>query len=497
MSVSERDSGIVSTHISAIEATAKAENTFIFIRPTEYDSTVLIKAGFATKSMDIHHKSSNWGPMAGFVPCDPAFSKKCEGAPNPEEDEHPHGDAQPVHLALPPKLVDGHEKIDTVDGLWLEFAESSSAIHKAWRVKRKSQESSVKSLKSRFEAVASSGPRPPLHKFCKAVPAGFGNKATLFCLVEKAGSWLVYWVLWDGDNGRLIPLRVFGYSQDGSVNPVTGDYDLWMVAPHFKHFDSHSLVRIEQDSHGSSAASGFTVALLQKMNVSCGRAKNPVFNHGAEAQNYGFTQALDWNLAMFTPAGTSRMVRMGALPGILADLQCAGYLVVWNKRYGEIDPNLMGSPDKRGMAKMSDLKNTLDDLYSQLIQFRSSDRSAIASFAQSNGRMHPTMQQEIGLMASRFEASRSLGLEQARIYRFTRSLMELLDAQRMKLQVLTAADLAPDARLYTTHVMQLHSSLQRAMVSATTGSGQSNEAQLQKWLSDHRTELEQIKTYWT
>lgn len=165
-------------------------------------------------------------------------------------------------------------------------------------------------------------------------------------MIKKGDEWLVYWVQWEGETGRLNPLRVFGYPQNGVLNPVTGDYDLWMVAPHFSHFDTHATVRLEKDVHGESAASGFTLSLINKMNINCGRADNPVFNHGAEAQNYGFTQALDWNLAMFTPAGGAYMVRMNEMPAVLGDLQRAGYLVVVNKRYGEIDPRLMNSADK-------------------------------------------------------------------------------------------------------------------------------------------------------
>ncbi|MEZ5084075.1 MAG: anthrax toxin-like adenylyl cyclase domain-containing protein, partial [Bacteroidales bacterium] len=359
MSVSEQYSGIVGTHITAIEQAAKSKNTFIFIRPTEYDSTILIRAGYATKSMDVHHKSSNWGPMAGFVPCDPAFSKKCIGSPDPMESEVKHGAAHPAQLALKPELLTAHKKVQFPTGFILSSSQGGKGKGVEWIVKRQSGGGSVSKAKEKFDAFQSSGGNIPEHKFCTALPTESGVKSTLFCLIKKSNEWLVYWVSWKGDTGTLHPLRVFAYAQGGRLNPVTGDYDLWMVAPHFKHFNKHSVVRLEEDVHGESAASAFTMSLMKTMNGKCGRADNPVFHHGAEAQNYGFTQALDWNLAMFTPGGTSRMVRMNQMPQILSDLQRAGYIAVWNKRYGEADPHLSSKADPRGEASLVKIRSEL------------------------------------------------------------------------------------------------------------------------------------------
>jgi enamine deaminase RidA (YjgF/YER057c/UK114 family) len=51
----------------------------------------LIDAGFATKSMDIHDKSSDWGLTSGLVPIDQAFSKALKGQPNEHLHPHAHG----------------------------------------------------------------------------------------------------------------------------------------------------------------------------------------------------------------------------------------------------------------------------------------------------------------------------------------------------------------------------------------------------------------------
>lgn len=502
MSVSEKDSGIVEAHAKAIEGTAAAMNTFIFIRPTEFDSTILIKAGYATKSMDVHHKSSNWGPMAGFVPCDPAFSKKCEGKPDPNEHEHAHGAAVPVQLSLRNSLLQKHTKIAFKAEFELSRTAATAKEGFRWIVKRKTTGGSstgMAAARAKFENFQDPFPE---HKFCTAEPAEIGNKSTLFVLTETSGEWFVWWVEWKGDIGLPRPLRVFGYTQKSRVVPVTGDYDLWMVAPHFAHFDQAAAVRIAEDIHGSSAASNFTLTLNDRMNAACGRSDNPVFNHGAEAQNYGFTQALDWNLAMFTPGGTSRMVRMNQIPAILGDLQRAGYLVVWNKRYGEADPRLMNKADTRGEGTLVEIRKALDGIYGELARIRTgANHTEIKSQFESSvksgrARLPGIVQHEISVMAQRFQATRDLGTEQSRIYRFHRDLLQFLQSQIGTHRTLTKSDFSGSYRIYEDSVMRLHAELQQALVAATTDKGQSSEQQLKEWLTSHKSQIEKLKTYW-
>src|SRR4051812_11706487 len=89
--------GMVTEHALATAAFARGHNTFIFIRPTTKESCRLIAHGYATKSMDVKDKSSDFGPMAGFVPVNPAFDKNrglAEGGrtaftvPDPRLDAH-------------------------------------------------------------------------------------------------------------------------------------------------------------------------------------------------------------------------------------------------------------------------------------------------------------------------------------------------------------------------------------------------------------------------
>jgi hypothetical protein len=192
--------------------------------------------------MDIHDKSSDWGPASGFVPCDPAFSKALKGSPNPNIHPHEHGDAKPVQLCLTDALA---------------------------------------SPTSNPKLAAAPGVATPTVKFVKANPDGPGPKSKVFKLEKKSAEWAVSWM--NGD--AAVPLYVWGYNTAKGVKPVTGDYDLWMVAPHIENWSEHTQIMGVKDSHGESGATRFITWLLAKLNAECGRSDNHVFHHGAESQN--------------------------------------------------------------------------------------------------------------------------------------------------------------------------------------------------------------------
>ena len=170
----------------------------------------------------------------------------------------------------------------------------------------------------------------------------------VFALMREGDDWLV-WFLSPVPNGaKLVKLWVFGYkNKAGKLLPVTGDYDIWMAAPHARWWKLHSQAVAVRDAHGSSAATMFNTWLIEELNRHCCGDKPDVFNHGAEAQNYGFTQALDSQLVMIGPMGTARVVNRTDLPNILAEIQLYGYMVIINKRWQESDPRLMDKENKK------------------------------------------------------------------------------------------------------------------------------------------------------
>ncbi|WP_446739924.1 anthrax toxin-like adenylyl cyclase domain-containing protein [Pseudomonas sp. TH31] len=67
--------GIVASHIVSFQNVAKEHNCIIGIRPVETVATGLIEEGHPTKDFHIKGKSANWGPQAGMICVDQAFSK--------------------------------------------------------------------------------------------------------------------------------------------------------------------------------------------------------------------------------------------------------------------------------------------------------------------------------------------------------------------------------------------------------------------------------------
>ncbi|WP_158792807.1 hypothetical protein [Granulicella sp. L60] len=63
----------------------------------------------------------------------------------------------------------------------------------------------------------------------------------------------------------------------------------------------------------------------------------PGFNHGAEAQNYDFTQGMENELAVFFPGVQDpMMISRRFIASILAELKNHGYLVVENPKWGSM-----------------------------------------------------------------------------------------------------------------------------------------------------------------
>ena len=75
----EKLTGMVDEHRQALLKLIKSDlNLYdfaIFVRPSDPTSTKLVKAkSYATKGLDVHSKSSNWGPQSGYVVQRHAFS---------------------------------------------------------------------------------------------------------------------------------------------------------------------------------------------------------------------------------------------------------------------------------------------------------------------------------------------------------------------------------------------------------------------------------------
>lgn len=484
MSVSDMDSGIVTAHIAAIEKIAQEQNAFIFIRPTEYDATVLIEAGFATKSMDIHDKSSNWGPMAGTVPCDQALSKKYIGKLDPSVPTkvHAHGEALPMQLFLKQatlkKLVDRKKIKELKDGGGLTL-KPDKTIGKGKAGATNEVRGSV-----------------PTHKFYQAdgkIEQKWAAELK-FCLILNGENWLVYWV--DEDANKLVPVFVWGYKTKAGTLPVTGDYDLWLVAPHMSMWKEHAPVKVLEDIHGNSTASEFTQNLITALNKACGRSDNTVFNHGAEAQNYAFTQPIDQKIVMFTPAGKSRIITRDQLPAVMSDATHAGYLVIWNKRYGQLDPHLMGKGDELDKVMKNLMRRNM--LRDMIAQFKGYKEQVQKEKEKADGKVAKALWKVAitgVLKGIRDEAlKKEIGDEKYNIFQFHESLQEYLQASTEELRVLKEDELpAQYAKKLKEleNVYKLLPKIEKKAVKAATGGGETDES-LTSWFQKHAKELDPI-----
>lgn len=322
----EQKSGVFGEHALGIAELCKKHNVFLFLRPTEFATTLNIKAGFATKSMDIHHKSSNWGPMAGAVTVDPAFNKKA-GATNKDssrkdavpkpltvKENEPHGAAKTMQL----ELSKDHLQM-LIDNKYLKKIDGAEGSH--------------------YEGTPREEDNPS---------SEVKEQAAKYLFEIKGGQGKVRWVEKGKEKEDVAhhDLLVYAYETGSGIKPVTGDYDTWMFVPHMSWWKLHTEIVVVKDEHGKSAASLFNSWFIEELNKACGRADNPVFQHGAEAQNYGFTQNLDKELAMFTPGGSFRMINTSEEgPSILAQMMKQDYLVYWNKKYTEEAPKLSGAKE--------------------------------------------------------------------------------------------------------------------------------------------------------
>jgi Anthrax toxin LF subunit len=420
----ERKSGILAKHVGPIANTAREVDAFILIRKTNLDATRLIGMGYATKSMDIHDKSSDWGPMAGFVPCDPAFSKVAAVMPGGQQ-EHEHGDAKKTQLFLTDAL-----KKDLI---------KNDKIAKAGAEDTFTATTQVKDV----------------------------QKATLFKLEKRGGSWFVSYAMKQGggQRGDWQPLMVWAYKLGGVDKPVTGDYDLWMVAPHMSHLTSHGFnigragARDNKDSHGASSSSLFILSLITKLNKACHRDQNPVFQHGAEAQNYGFTQQLDDELAMFVPGSADpRVIERARLANAIADMSNRGYLPIWNKRYGEADPNFGGKSEQDRKEKM---EREFADSAEKLANAKGADAQATQE-----------------------------------IKKFHDTLLARLSADDTSLAELTDADFPAGAGSLNIDLSKIQRDLQRAVVGATVGTGATDFNNLAEFYANNFQDLQTLFAHW-
>lgn len=246
----ERAMGLTASHRDRLQTWVDEYNVILMFRISDLTTVKLIETNrFASKSQNIHDKSSDWGPQRGTVPLDPYFNKKhgkklpdppsgmttachyeqydmetCTMSPTPEiltlrKDATDHAEA------LERKIVENQYKTSVrptqlflTDALMEDYLRGTLAecVTNTCVDRELCGEDGASCVCVRDENTA--------------LPANLREQT--FCLVKlEEDRWNVFWQDRREGSRRLHALHVWSYN--GA--PVTGDYDLWMVAPHMRN----------------------------------------------------------------------------------------------------------------------------------------------------------------------------------------------------------------------------------------------------------------------
>ncbi|MDD0976408.1 anthrax toxin-like adenylyl cyclase domain-containing protein [Pseudomonas fontis] len=286
--------GIVTSHLARLQAVAKAQNCVIAIRPVENAATGLIESGSPTKNLHIKGKSSNWGPQAGAITVNQAFSKLEAKLERLDAFNEQVGKCISEGHAFSIPLVVSKQRIN--DLLAMGCLTESRSTDDPNLVKLSARAPSDALYE--FDAYKrSDGPDPEYEIF---------------------------------QQGR--PLMVLSDKAEGK--PLTADYDLLLIAPHIGDYGSQDKLDIPDVDHDTfkkrmdqysqvpdgatqdyqSAQSfyskadsemGNSTARLNKMvpllNEAVVGTNPPVFHHSADASNPVTDTASNYPATFFLP----------------------------------------------------------------------------------------------------------------------------------------------------------------------------------------------------
>ena len=238
--------GIPAEYLGKMQAVADEENVLIAVRPVEKICRTLISEGYGSKGLHIKGKSSNWGPMAGFIPVDQKFSKL---AGNPEK-----------------------------------IAAFNQKNHDAIYVKKSAPQEHLHISGNRIKELAGMG---MLNNLRDVPPATGYSKAIAFESTPRQGATETFeaqqrqdgqWEVFSGTGANREKLMVI---------PLTADFDLLFVHSHYEHVDLGQQDRKQPFHPTLGIVSSKTTAVIDALNTKFDRGgpdKNMV-HHGADTEN--------------------------------------------------------------------------------------------------------------------------------------------------------------------------------------------------------------------
>lgn len=366
-------SGLVPSHVENFKKVASEKETYILFRPVNKLSTSLIQKGAATKGMEVHGKSSNWGPMAGYIPFDQDLSKKYgnEGAvkkgnqDNEESIKEQHGSDQitKIILTLEPERIEELKK-ENIMKEETEKQEGNKLYH-FFDVNNESYEFRMDKQTRQVQYKTKNG-----------------QKTTL-------GQEIKEWTF----------VEVMAKVVDGEAKALTADYDLFALTPSLSQIqkripnnvwnqlgDDTSLEKDEKriqllrqygltrenKNDGKGVLTEWQRELIEPLNSAAreaGYTGGTVVNHGTEQDNTEFPEQ-DKEIFIITPDGeTILTTSWEETQNFVEDnIINQGYVFYHNKSYNTIAPGNQVQIPWKECIPTSD----------ELAQIYSKDESALA-----------------------------------------------------------------------------------------------------------------------
>ena len=237
--------GIPREYLEKMQTVADAEETIIAVRPVEKICRTLIEEGYASKGLKIKGKSSNWGPMAGFIPVNQHFSKV--SGDREKELKYSLINQETLHVKKAARQEQQH-----ISG------------------KRINELTKMGILKNAHTIEGAEGYKAGLRFTSK--PQN-GPTETFEAHQRQDGQWDIF----SGTGEARKPLMVI---------PVTADFDLLFVHSHYEEVDLGTHDRKQAFDSELGIVSKRKLEIINAMNTEFdrGEGKNMV-HHGADTEN--------------------------------------------------------------------------------------------------------------------------------------------------------------------------------------------------------------------
>ncbi|MBW3496817.1 CyaA/EF/ExoY family adenylyl cyclase toxin [Bacillus sp. FDAARGOS_1420] len=340
-------SGLVPSHVENFKTIAKNTHTYIFFRPVNTLSTSLIKQGASTKGLNVHGKSSNWGPMAGYIPVDQDLSKKYGNKKAVEKGNKDNEDSFAANNGL-----NGKDHITKI--ILTLNQERIEELQKEKLLAKGTEQKEDNHVYLMFDVTNSS------YEFRMDKQTGQVQYKTKKGKTTTLGKELEKWTF----------LEVMAKVVNGDPKALTADYDLFALAPSLSEIKKripvsqwekllgiekpvekwktttqliikHGLTR-ENKEDGKGTLTDWQrdmIAILNQAAIDSGYTGGTVINHGTEQDNTEFPEQ-DQEVFVITPNGETFLTKSweDTQNFIAKNVIQEGYLFYQNRSYNTIAP---------------------------------------------------------------------------------------------------------------------------------------------------------------